>query len=232
MVFSRKLVSNNPNSILIPLFHHFLVKYFFYLLSYRPVQASSQVHQILESLFQCFCWSSSYFSRWNPMQISPFLLIHQHVGGHKFDWKSPSIHIYPSFFHHFSTIFPIFHHFPTIFPAFFSTSPGSLRAVSGTPRPPTWPKSPRPWAAAGTAQPRAARCGSPNWRRLGDFLGVLVGISNGISGNFSGIQWDWVELSGAHMSSCVYCWGQVISSGKLSHNSHNYGKIHHFVMGK
>ena len=111
MVFSRKLVSNNPNSILIPLFHHFLVKYFFYLLSYRPVRASSQVHQILESLFQCFCWSSSYFSRWNPMQISPFLLIHQHVGGHKFDWKSPSIHIYPSFFHHFPIFPPFFHHF-------------------------------------------------------------------------------------------------------------------------
>ena len=138
------------------------------------------------------------------------------------------ITIYP----HLSIIFPPFSHFSTIFPPFFPTSPGSPGAVSGTPRPPTWPRSPRPWAAAGTAQPRAARCGSPNWRRLGDFLGVLVGISNGISGNFSGIQWDWVELSGAHMSSCVYCWGQVISSGKLSHNSHNHGKIHHFVMGK
>ena len=159
MVFSRKLVSNNPNSILISLFHHFLVKYFFYL--YIKLQTSTgqfpsaSDFRIIVSMFLLVI--KFFFQMKSHANIT---ISHSPARWWSQIWLK--ITIYP----HLSIIFPPFFHFSTIFPAFFRLPPVPGGAVSGTPRPPTWPRSPRPWAAAGTAQPRAARCVSPTWRRL------------------------------------------------------------------
>jgi hypothetical protein len=115
MVFSRKLVSNNPNSILISLFHHFLVKYFFYL--YIKLQTSTgqfpsaSDFRIIVSMFLLVI--KFFFQMKSHANIT---ISHSPARWWSQIWLKITIYphlsiIFPSF----STIFPFFHHFSCIF---------------------------------------------------------------------------------------------------------------------